>query len=173
MTDWDRLKKAFDTFINTAMRRVDFYALYPAKVIAQKNDLTLELQPEDVRFQALLPGLTKVPIRLGIPGAKVTVQVGGRVLLGFEAGNQQAPVALLWDTSVVTKLEIDANEVIFNGGTKKVAREDDSISAGTLTGTCPAGAVTFTHTPPGGAPTAGLTATLTGKVTTGANGVKA
>lgn len=166
----DRLKAGLAAVVNGLLYRVDYLALYPAKVNAQAANGTLDVTPEDTR----LPGMAGVPLRLGLPGCKATVQAGGRVLLGFEAGDPRRPVATIWDAATVTKLEVNATEVVFNAGTKEVARKDDGISAGTLSGTCPAGAVSFTHTPPGGPPSLpSLTATLTGKITEGVSGVKA
>ncbi len=163
MNPFDRLKQAVFTLIEVAMRRVDYYALYPAKIIKQDAQGRLELQPEDVRLVNMWPGLTAVPIRLGLPGVKVTVPAGGRVLLGFEGGDPMAPVALLWDISSVSKLEIDATEIIFNGGVKKVALVGDNTSGHTHTVVVPPGAAGGTF------PTSSASDSLTG----GAPGVKA
>lgn len=58
---------------------------------------------------------------------------------------------------------------------KSVARVDDAVNVGTLTGTAPpgGGAVVFTFTPAGGSPVVNATASLTGKVAAGAAKVKA
>lgn len=109
--EFDRLKAAVFGLIEVALRRVDYYALYPSKIIKQDAQGRLELQPEDVRLVARLPGLTSVPIRLGLPGCKVTVRPGGRVLLGFEGGDPQAPVALLWDATSVELIQMVADEI--------------------------------------------------------------
>lgn len=117
MNELDRLKKALVCFIERALQRVDYYALYTAKVVKQNTNGTLELQPEDARFQALLPGLTSVPIRYGIPGVKVEIPAGGRVAVGFEGGNPQFPVVVFWDNSLVTKLVMEADKIYLGGDT--------------------------------------------------------
>jgi hypothetical protein len=122
--NFDRLKEAFAKLIREAMSQVDYYAPYACKVVKQDNNGNLELQPE----VAKLPGLTGVPIRLGIPGAKVEIQAGARVILEFENGDPRFPVVSMWDMATVTKLEITANEIIFNGGNKKVARVGDKTA---------------------------------------------
>jgi hypothetical protein len=167
---FDRLKEALFKLVREALKRVDYYALYPSKVVKQDANGNLELQPEDSRIAAP----TGVPIRLGIPGAKVEVQAGGRVLLGFENGDPRFPVALLWDLTTVTKLELNATEIVLNGGSKKVAREDDSVDIGTLSGGNSGGPVLFVFTPAGGGlPITLTTITISGKIATGAAGVKA
>lgn len=63
------------------------------------------------------------------------------------------------------------------GATKGVARQQDSVDAGTLSGTAPPGGgpVTFTYVPSGGGPpVVGVTALLTGgKITSASGSVKA
>jgi len=73
------------------------------------------------------------------------------------------------------KVTIDAaagQDVVVNGGTLKVARDTDPISAGTLTGQAGPYPVVFVHTPPGGAPSTGQSVTLAGKITNGATRFK-
>jgi hypothetical protein len=93
MTPVDRVKAGLLTIIDGATRRIDYLALYPCRVAAQNADGTLELQPDSNS----LPSLSKVPVRLGVPGVAVKVAAGSRVLLGFEGGNPQRPAAFLWE----------------------------------------------------------------------------
>jgi hypothetical protein len=171
--NFDRLKEAFAKLVRELTAHVDYHALYPCSVAKQDENGNLDLQPENPRMAAP----TGVPIRLGIPGAKVEVQPGARVLLGFENGDPRSPVALLWDTASVLKLELNATEIVLNGGTKKVAREDDSVNAGTVSalGVAPGAPILFIYTPVGGAPQPANAALLLsgGKITDGAAGVKA
>lgn len=160
----DRLQRAIEGAIR-ALVPVDYLAIYPCKVIAQQANGSLDLRPE----RAGLPDLSGVPIRCGLPGCKVTVAAGARVLVGFEGGRPDAPYAALWvESAPATKIEIDG-EIVFNAGTAEVARKGDAV--GTLSGTTAAGPVTFTYTPPGAAPSVGPTVSL--EVSQGAAQVKA
>ena len=85
--------------------RIDYSRLYPAKVVKQASDGSLELLADDARMRG--NGITRVPIRHGIPGCVVTVPPGGKVQLFFEGGDPKRPAAALWpDGSSVTKIEI-------------------------------------------------------------------
>lgn len=128
--------------------RLDRLALYPCRVVAQSADLTrLDLHPDDSR----IPPCAGVPIRHGIPGVTVTVAPGARVLLGYAGGDPAQPYAALWEAGNVTS-------VSFNGGTAKAARVGHATSDGALafsatsSGAPPVSTLTFTYTPPGGAP---------------------
>jgi hypothetical protein len=92
-----------------------YLGLFPAKVIAQNADGTLELQPDDSR----LPGMSRVPIRYGIPGVSVKVAPAARVGIEFEAGDPARPVATVWDSASVI-------EIKFAGGVQPIARVGDT-----------------------------------------------
>jgi hypothetical protein len=82
-----------------AMRRASEPALnysqwYPAKVIKQDGDGTVELYPDDVRIRG--NGITKVPLRHGLPGVSTKVSPGQRVVLFFEDGDPKKPAAAGW-----------------------------------------------------------------------------
>ena len=124
MIELDALKESIRLIIDHAMRRVDYFALYPAKVVSQNADRTLELKPESSK----LPQMSKVPIRLGIPGASVRVSAGARVLVGFENGDPKRPYAGLWDTASLVELVID-------GGSNAVARVGSTTQGHVHSGT--------------------------------------
>lgn len=90
--------------IERAISRMDYYALYPCRVVQQNGDGTLDLSPDSAR----LSGLSHVPVRLGLPGATVKVDSGSRVLLGFENGSPSAPVATIWEQPMLLELCVDA-----------------------------------------------------------------
>lgn len=113
------LRRLVEAFVG---RRLDHLALYPAVVVQQRSDGTLDLSPEDPR----VPSCQGVPIRLGIPGVTVTVPSGGRVLLGYANGDPSRPYASLWESGTVTRITI-------NGGSAKVARVGDSTESHTHT----------------------------------------
>ena len=134
-----RLLDAFTRLLAPLRRRVDYQALYAARVVAQAGDGTLELLPDDER----VPPCRGVPIRCGLPGVRALVPAGARVLLTYEAGDPRRPVAALWELGEVTELTVNAS-------TRRVARTDDTASCGTLYFTA---AGTFLgHTAPGAPP---------------------
>lgn len=172
---FDRFKESIAQVVRALVGPVDYFALYPCKVVKQRTDYTLDLKPDSARVAAPV----QVPIRT-IPGIRVKVSAGARVLLGFEGGSPSAPYAQLFEyDGAVVKIEIDAAEVVFNGGIKKVARDTDPVNVGVITGSVPLPSpatptpVTFIYTPFGGAPITSVTIPLEGKITDGASGVKA
>jgi hypothetical protein len=119
-----KLLEGLFRLIDQRTRRLDYCALYPCTVVAQRADGTLDLQPET----PALPAPQAVPIRYGLPGVRATVPTGTRVLLGFEGADPARPVALLWElgTGVVLYL---------NGGTARAAREGDDVTRTTAMAT--------------------------------------
>lgn len=134
----DRVKGGLLRIIMGVVGRTDFHALYPSKVVTQNTDGTLELQPDSAKLKPI----SKVPIRLGLPGVTVKVAAGARVLLGFEQGDPSRPRALLWEAdsmtelviTAATKVTVNAPDVRLGDGTGTVVRYGDSI---TVTGTAP------------------------------------
>jgi len=97
---------------------------FPARVVAQNGDGSLELQPDDSR----LPGMSKVPIRYGLPGVTVEVLAGARVAIEFEAGDPARPVATVWESGTVTKMVIaSAAEVTVNAPTVNVGGATSAV----------------------------------------------
>jgi hypothetical protein len=172
-TERGGLLAAFERILGRLTRRVDYTALWPARVVAQRGDGTLDLVPDSPRV-APCQG---VPYRT-LRGLSVDVSAGARVLLGYEGGDPSQPYALAWELG-------DATVVRVNGGSRSTARDGDSTGSGTLSvlaAPVPPGttsALTITYTPPGGPPQvlvlAGLppgvtgsgTLTLTGTITSG------
>lgn len=154
----DRLLAPIEALVKRFTSRIDFCALYACKVVAQNADGTLELQPDDAR----MPGLSAVLIRHGLPGVTVTVAAGSRVLLGFENASPASPFAALWDASSVT-------EIKFNGGTKSVARVDDTVEVTFAVDDV----ATMAMANGGGTVVAAFPVTLTGRITSGVAALKA
>lgn len=109
------LADALEAVISRVMRRVDYHALYPARVVAQNADGSLDLVPDSER----VPSCQRVPVRT-LRGLSVEVAAGARVLLGYEAGDPALPVALLWEPG-------DATVVRVNGGDSRVARDGEPV----------------------------------------------
>jgi hypothetical protein len=137
----DRWGVALDALVRHTMREVLWHARFPARVVRQNADLTLDLDPDDDR----LPDLVAVPLRLPVPGATVKVAAGCRVLVAFEAGDPRRPIAEVWESGTLNELAIPAATRIDlgNSPSRGVAREDDTVDCGTLVftpnvGTAPA-----------------------------------
>jgi hypothetical protein len=109
MSALDRIKLPLAKFIDSLTRRMDYLALYPCKVVAQNGDGSLELQPDDSR----IPALSRVPMRLGIPGSTATVQAGARVLLTWAGGDPRLPIALAWEASGLSVLSVGPGPLDF------------------------------------------------------------
>lgn len=114
----NRLLAAFEALVKRVMRRVDYLALYPARVVAQDGDGgSLDVVPDDPR----------VTVPRGLPyrtlaGVAITVPSGTRCHVGFEGGDPSKPYVALWELGDVTKL-------VLAGGTHRAAREGDGVSA--------------------------------------------
>lgn len=93
---------------------------YPARVVSQDKDGTVQLVADDPRIRG--NGITHVPIRHGVPGLVVKVALNERVILFFENGDPKKPACALWpDGSSVrevyltaqTKLVFEAPEMLY------------------------------------------------------------
>lgn len=120
MIGWDRAKSAIVAFIRQIVSRYDYAAPYVHSVVAQNADGSLELRP----MSPLLPGLSNVPIRYGVPGVSAKIRVGGRVLVRFENMDPSRPVATVWDAGAVDVLTLDTGAP----NPLPVARMGDAVS---------------------------------------------
>lgn len=152
----DDLRRLVTAFVG---RRLDHLALYPARVVQQRDDGTLDLTPES----SAVPSCQGVPIRHGLPGVTVTVAAGERVLLGYEGGDPSRPYAALWTAGSVTTIKI-------NGGTLRVAREGDDVVRTDAFATWCASVTEKVNTLPG-TPTPAAPATL-GTIDEGYSGLR-
>jgi hypothetical protein len=114
-SDW--AKDAILALVRAALPLIDYYKFYRATVVSQSGDgRLLDLRPED----PLVPGHQKVPLRLGLPGARVKFNPGAKVLLGWEGGDPKQPVAAMFAgdegvTSIsitVEKMEIGGEDLL-------------------------------------------------------------
>lgn len=112
-----RLRAALAALVRAETRRVDYHALYPATVVRQDGaGGPLDLRPDT---DAIAPPQA-VPLRT-LPGVKLTIPAGTRVLLGYEGGDPRRPYAGLAEFADVTRLAV-------NGATTRAAREGDDVT---------------------------------------------
>ena len=122
-TEGDRLLQVIDRRLASTR----FQRLFPAKVVKQNDDLTLELILDD----AVAPGLSNVPMRTFAPSIQVKVASGSRCAVAFENGDPQQPVATLFEMGSLMelalnasgKVTIKADMVLLGDGTTPVALE--------------------------------------------------
>lgn len=93
---------------NCRNTKIAYARHYPATVISQRGDGTLELKPEHPAIAGT--GLDKIPLWVGVPGLTVELAAGTRVLVGFHEGRPSKPYAHLFEASGsgLTKLTIKA-----------------------------------------------------------------
>lgn len=140
---YDSVKEGLMALVRQAMSRVDRFALYRAKLVKQSADLTkVDVVPDDPR----VPGMSAIPLKHGLPGATVQVDVGAYLLVGWEGGNPARPYACIWEAGAgVPKITIKAT-LIQLGGDPLVAATD-----GVVLGSCPDPFTGATHFALGGA----------------------
>lgn len=89
----DRLLGPLQSIARHADPLISYRCMYRARVLAQSGDLLrLDLEPED----PLVPLMSNIPIRHGIPGLTVKMAPGAYVLVGWENGRPSAPFCGLW-----------------------------------------------------------------------------
>jgi hypothetical protein len=103
---------------------------FAAKVVAQNaSDLTIEVIPEDARVRGL-GGLTKIPIRWGIPGCTAKVNAGARVRVFCDDGRASKYSAALWDDgAVVTEIKLGGSATNYVALANLVLTELQDIKA--------------------------------------------
>lgn len=94
--------------VETVMRRVDYHALYVARVVTQHDDGTIDVVPDTDK----IPPMTEVPIRYGLPGISAKVKPGARVLVGFEGGEASRPIATVWESAAIEELRITSDKAV-------------------------------------------------------------
>lgn len=110
--------------IDRSLKPQRFMRIWPAQVVKQNGDLSLELKLDSPD----VPGLSNVPLRTFAPGVVLKVAPGCRVGVTFEQGDPQKPVAVLWEQAAgtATQLSLNATQIILNGGVLPVARAGDT-----------------------------------------------
>lgn len=120
----DALSRALERFVRKVTKWLPFARMFPARVVAQAaNAGAIDVLPDDQEIRGT--GFQGIKIRHGLPGWKAKVPAGTKVRLCFDAADPSRPFAALWDEGAVT-------ELAFDGGTKAIARVDDTVDAGRL-----------------------------------------
>lgn len=128
--DGDPVREALTKIVRQMTRTIDFLAMYPATVVSQSGDGSLELKLASDR----MPSMSRVPIRYGVPGIRAEVRTGSAVAVEFERGSPAAPVATVWDSESVKALTVKADKVIIDApdvesqkGGRPLARVGDPV----------------------------------------------
>ena len=104
--------------------RIDVLAAYPARVVSQASDGSLDVRPDSPK----LPPMTGVPIRYGVPGVSARVSAGARVLIEFAGGDPQQPIATVWESASVTELRLAGDRPIIREGDPVVVLVDPTAA---------------------------------------------
>lgn len=109
----DRIKDSLFALVRAANPTVDYYAFYRATVVSQTGDgRYVDVRPDSPK----IPGMSKVPLKLGLPGATAKFSGGAKVLVGWEDGDPRFPVAIMFGGGEsVTQLTIVADKVELGG----------------------------------------------------------
>lgn len=140
---FDRLKETFLAAARAAFPRIDYLALYAGTVVAQGGDNSFDVQPDDAR----VPGLSGVPILLGLPGLKLQLDLSSkpRCLIGWKNGDPALPYITLWESGAAAlKVTLDATEIDLG------ANAVDAVVKGTSLFNIALPAVDAALGPPGG-----------------------
>lgn len=139
----DDLVGAVSGFVKRLLRRLPLAKLYPGTVKAQDaSSLLVDVLPDDAK-ELGGAGFSGIRLALGLPGFKVKVPAGARLRLWWDAWDPSRPFAGLFDEGG------PVTEVSFDGGTKGVARVDDTVDCGKLR-YVPGSPGALFYTPPGG-----------------------
>ncbi len=137
-------REALAGFIRWVMRDVTYRRMYVARVEAD-HEGTVDLTPEADELEGL--GLQRVPVRVGVAGARVRLERGTRCLVGFDDADPRRPKVVAWEYAA------DSAHVTFDGGARKVARVGDPVKVLVGETTAVQGIATGTLTIPGSPPT--------------------
>jgi hypothetical protein len=96
------LEKQFEGAIKRITGDSQYKAPLAAQVVRQNADGSVELKV----FSDKIPHMSKVPLRLGLPGCNVTVQGGIRGVVEFEDGDPRKPVFTSWESGQADKVDL-------------------------------------------------------------------
>jgi hypothetical protein len=120
----DRHLRAFKALVDHATARFAFLGRFAARVVQQGSDGTLDLAMDDRD----MPGLTKIPIRFGLPGVTAKVAAGSRCRVEFVGGDSSDPEVVSFEAGTPLELELDASTTLkLDAGTGAV-----TVAGGTV-----------------------------------------
>jgi hypothetical protein len=93
-------------------RKLDYSRMYTAEVISQSGKF-VDVMPDDERIRG--QGITRVPLRLGMPGVEVTFPPRSIVLIGWENSDPSKPFASLWLMGAALTSMVITGDVTING----------------------------------------------------------
>jgi hypothetical protein len=149
----DRVASPLERTIGQVLSQMRLLARYPGEVTAQHANNTVDVRldvPANSHLAGLtgssqMPDLAKVPIRSMGPQVIVKVAAGARVQVEFEGGSPMRPVVVGFETDSGTLTTLNV------GGTRGVARIDDTVDLGSWQTVVTSGSVSsIIWTPPGG-----------------------
>jgi len=135
-----------DRVLSDINKRVDYATLWPARVVKQNSDGTLEVVADDERLRQGRGSINKVPIRHGLPGVQsVQVSQGARVRVGFDGGDPDKPFAALWDAGDADLVQVGplGAGVAYVGSAVEVYFPPVVPFSGTINGAPAAGVMTI------------------------------
>jgi hypothetical protein len=91
-----RRAQAYARLIDALIPGLRFRGLFEYRIVTQSGE-RLNLQP--VRSRSELPDLARVPVRMGIPGARATHSPGAQVLVTFLDGDPTRPAVVGFDAA--------------------------------------------------------------------------
>jgi hypothetical protein len=112
-----RLQQTVSAIVQALVgRRLDYACLYPATVIAQAGDGSLEVLADDPVVRGT--GQRAIQVRHGLTGAQQTIPPGARCVLAFAAADPSRPFVMAWDRS--------------STATRGAARLNDTVDCGAI-----------------------------------------
>jgi hypothetical protein len=126
--NFDRLKAGFIGAARAAFPRIDYLALYAGTIVAQGGANSFDVQPDDAR----VPGLSQVPIELGLPGLTLQLDLNSkpRCLIGWKNGNPALPYVTLFESGAAAlKVTFDATELDLGAAAADFAVKGTSFKA--------------------------------------------
>lgn len=127
--NWDRVKGAFFRAVKGAEPRAVYGRIYAGEIISQSADLTeVDMKLDD----PTVPGMSGLPLKVGVPGVLVKLKFGSGVVRGavaFSNGDPAQAFALLLDAATVERVSLSVTTFLELGATGL-----NPITDGVLTG---------------------------------------
>jgi hypothetical protein len=137
---WERNTETFGDLAREFFPRLTFFGVYEFRVVRQTlvpdttTGGTLEIEPVDPSIG--LPELATVPMRPGLAGSKVGLQIGTLVLVGFVNGDPGRPYVLAYEDvfgggflPIETSIDASDKIKIGDGATESIALSTSLYSA--------------------------------------------